>query len=171
MRKLSKRFFTLAIALVMLLSCTAVAFADNVSNINGESILTSDAQLNETQMSIGAVFMPLATQSIRSGQTGGGDTNHPGIYTGTVTLTSSQYFTIVVGSYSKCIVDINGTSNSGQYYSKTLTIPATNGSAVKKTLTANNGKFPPGTYSYNVIFMNPNAAYAFELFLTDFNYN
>ena len=159
MYKLSKRLSSLALALTMLLLCVmATSAAEPVS-------------AHEMQSSINEVTTPRIMQSIRSGQTGGGDSGFPGIYTGQVTITSDQYFTIAVGTSTTCLVNINGTANSGSYYSGNTSVQSTNGSVINRTVTCRDGKFPAGTYAYNVIFTDPNAVYAFELLMTDFNYN
>lgn len=153
MRKLSKRFFALVMALVMVLSCTAVASAAEVE--------ASD---------IPTVLLPLSARIARDseevfrGQTGGSyGSTHSGDYKKWVHLNSDSYFTIVVASRTACTVKVTGN------VSNKMTVPSTNGESVQRSLGQRGQvKFPAGDYLVEVQFSNPNESYAFVLSSTDY---
>lgn len=159
MSKLCKRFFSLALALIMLLSCMSFASAAEVEEQNFLSVPSLSA------------VQPRATVLLMEGETGGSSGGSSGLYSGGTTLTSSQYFTIVVSTRTTCYVDVWGGNGNGGFWEGSLTIPSTNGKAVQRSVTCNNGIFPPAYYHYSITFENPNESYAFQFFRTDYYHN
>lgn len=153
MRKLSKRFFALAMALVMVLSCTAFASAAEPETSDTPTILLplSAGIARDSE----EVFRGFTGQSFGS--------SHSGDYKKGVHLDTDSYFTIVVSSRTSCTVTVTGN------VSNKMTVPSTNGESVQRSLGQRGQvKFPAGDYLVQVQFSNPNESYAFVLSSTDY---
>lgn len=155
MKKMSKRFFTLVMALVMALSCTAVASAVEVETSEPYPISISDE--NGTYATNSAREMVALTDIVRvdnitSGKTVSGSFNR--------SIPSTSNVTIVINTPMSCTVDVK--NNWGVVGATKTLLPGT------QTVTLGSGY---GKLKYSIRFHDAStSAAAFQFFTTDAAY-
>ena len=150
MKKMSKRFFTLVMALVMALSCTAVASAVEVS-------------AEESDVAVAAAVQPRAAGNLGNPFTST-DTVSTGwnFVQGTLNLEKSAYIKLSLANYDKCTLEIINQSNAA--WSRTMDIPASQNA---KTYTIWSQKAPVGSYFFRITFPSSNSIFAGRFLWTD----
>jgi len=139
-----------------------VASAAEVETNEGEEVSIVNVEINNAPTSTQSVY---DLKEIQYGDTTTGKTS----YSGSFTLTTEQYITLVVNSHTDIIVTLLG-----------LTGDAEDMGVVKKftdnpngqfTIYFVGGKFPTGKYNYTIRMADSTAPYAFYLLATDYPYN
>ena len=162
MRTLHAWLLAMALTIVVLISSTMVASAAEVETNEGEEVSIVNVEINNAPTSTQSVY---DLKEIQYGDTTTGKTS----YSGSFTLTTEQYITLVVNSHTDIIVTLLG-----------LTGDAEDMGVVKKftdnpngqfTIYFVGGKFPTGKYNYTIRMADSTAPYAFYLLATDYPYN
>lgn len=150
MKKMFKRFFTLALALVMALSCTAVASAAEVSEEETVVAVTAAVQPRDAG-NLGSMFTTENTHA-----TGWNYVQ------GTLELKKSAYIKLSLANYDACTLEIINQSNGA--WSKTMNIGV---SQKARTFNIWESKAPAGSYFFKLRFPSSESIFAGQFLWSD----
>ena len=145
-----KRFFTLAMALVMALSCTAVASAVEIPEEDSDIAVTAAVQPRDA----GNLGVPFTSK----------DTVATGwnFVQGTLNLEKNEYIKLSLANYDKCTLEIINQSNGA--WSKTMNIGV---SQKARTFNIWESKAPAGSYFFKLRFPSSESIFAGQFLWSD----
>ncbi len=150
MKKMSKRFFTLVMALVMALSCTAFASAAEVS-AEESAVATATAVQPRAAGNLGVPFT--SKDTVATGRN---------YVEGSFYLDHSAYIKLSLANYDACTLEI--LSQSSGAWSRIVNISASQNA---KTYTIWSNKAPAGNYYFKIRFPSSNSIFAGQFLWTD----